>query len=102
MRTGLYTVFDKVAGLVIGGVQLHRHEASAVRAFTDVCTMSGSIVSQHPSDFALVRLGWLVDADTPTMPTLEEDTAVVLDGETWSAAMYKAAGEPLGPDSDGR
>lgn len=88
-RTGIYAVRDTVADLIIGGLQIHRAEASAIRTFGDAATMQGSVVQMHPADFELVRLGWLLEDNQ----TLEPDFAVVLTGARWLAAQAPAEQE---------
>lgn len=61
-RVGIYTVYDRVAEDVVGGMlQLHKHEAVAVRSFTDIVSDKRTQMAQHPKDFDLVRLGFLED-----------------------------------------
>lgn len=83
MRNGtLYAVLDTVADLIIGGIQIHRHEASAIRTFGDVATMPNSVVAAHPGDFILVRLGHLDDSNM-----LVPDHSVVMTGAQWLATQ---------------
>lgn len=86
MRSTLYAVLDLVADNIIGGIQLHRHEAAAIRTFGDIASAENSLVHMHPTDFALVRLGHLTDTHE-----LEPDYAVVLTGVQWLAAQQPQA-----------
>nr|QXN72830.1 MAG: hypothetical protein [Microvirus sp.] len=84
----LYAVRDTVAQLLVGGIQLHRHEAAAIRTFGDIATMKGSVVQMHPTDFELVRLGHL-DDDNQLVP----DFAVIMTGAAWLATQAPATDE---------
>lgn len=61
MKTGIYVIFDSAARDILGGLQLHRHDAVAVRSFTDVATMRDSRIAAHPDDYALMKIGDLAD-----------------------------------------
>lgn len=82
-RKGIYTIVDTLAKAQVGPIQLFRHEAPAVRFFSDVAGMQDSQVNLHPSDYALVRLGWLEDETLEITPEM----AVIIDGQTWAAAQ---------------
>lgn len=86
MKTALYCILDLVADQLIGQVQLHRHEAAAIRTFGDIAALPDSLVRLHPADFALVRLGYLGD-DHQLLP----DYAVVITGAQWVAAQQPQA-----------
>lgn len=81
----LFAVLDTVADTIIGGVQLHKHEASAIRSFGDIASMPNSIVALHPADFSLLRLGHLT-ADNQLVP----DYAVILTGAQWLATQQRS------------
>lgn len=85
MKIGIYVVYDLVAQTIIGGLQLHKHDAPAIRTFVDAATTQGSIVQQHVEDFELRRLGFITE-DTK----LEEDPATILTGSQWLATQPKA------------
>lgn len=57
MRNGLYQVFDKVSGLVLGPIMAFGHDAPAVRMFTDALRDPGSGLSKHPDDYVLLQIG---------------------------------------------
>lgn len=88
VRAGLYAIIDLLAEDVVGIIQQHRHEATAVRFFSDVASQEGTVVAKHVNDHALVRLGYISEA-----LTLIPDYAVVITGATWAAA--RAASQQL-------
>lgn len=77
-RRGIYGILDKLAQEIIGGLQLHYHEAPAIRAFDDIGRMPDSMIGRHPQDFDLIRLGWLT-----LESTIEPEYKVVLSGTQW-------------------
>lgn len=83
-KTGIYAIVDKVADNIIGGLQLHRHDAPAVRVFLDAARTTGTLVNQHTGDFMLVRLGYL-----NLQNQIEEDYAIILEGETLATTQEK-------------
>lgn len=54
----LYAVIDSVTDTIIGGIQLHLNDQSAIRTLYDVA-MGDTMVHKHPLDFDLWRLGAL-------------------------------------------
>lgn len=85
-HAGIYAIYDKVAGQILGGLHFHKHEAAAIRFFSDVAAMANSQVGQHPADFELVKLGWI----TVDNKTIVPDYSLVLSGEKWAAAQAPA------------
>lgn len=77
----IYAVEDTVADQLIGTLTVHKHESAAIRFFTDIATMQGSIIAQHPHDFRLIRLGYITHNRE-----LVAERSVVLEGEAWAAA----------------
>ena len=86
-RPALYAVRDLVAGMIVGVIQLHRHEAAAIRTFGDIASMPDSLVRLHPADFDLIRLGYLGDDQQ-----IEPDFAVVITGAQWAATQQPQEG----------
>lgn len=80
---GIYAIFDTVAGQVLGGLYFHKHEAAAIRFFSDVAMMDKSQVGQHPGDYELIRLGWIAQDNK----TIVADYVMVLSGAKWAAAQ---------------
>lgn len=54
----LYAIIDSVTNSIIGGVQLHMNNASAIRTLYDVAT-GDTMLNKHPLDFDLWLLGAL-------------------------------------------
>lgn len=79
-RSGLYAVYDTVADMIIGGLQVFRHDAAAVRFFNDVASIENSMVGKHPADFQLLRLGWMDDSGG-----IDAERDVLMEGAQWAA-----------------
>lgn len=79
---GIYALLDLAAGHIVGVLQIFRHEAAAVRFFSDLANMEQSMVRQHPEDFNLIRLGFLTLDNT-----LAPEYSVVITGRAWAAAQ---------------
>lgn len=85
-QRGLYAIIDALTSEIVGGalgIIIHKHEAAAIRGFGDAAAQQGSIISTHPRDHALVRLGYLQDGTNELLP----DYQVVITGEQWLAAQ---------------
>lgn len=82
---GLYVIYDKVSQQILGPVALHKHDAAAIRSFTDVASLQNSIVGKHPHDFELCRLGYLTHS-----AHIEGTHAVILTGEQWLNSQQAA------------
>lgn len=61
----IYAILDITADAIVGGLQLHSHEAAAVRMFRDVAAAEGTMIHNHPEEFKLLCLGQLEDRDEP-------------------------------------
>lgn len=56
----IYGIYDNKAEEFPGRfLHVHRHEATAMRDFTELCTDPNTAMAKHPDDFDLVRLGYL-------------------------------------------
>lgn len=94
--TGIYTVYDKAAGMVIGGLHMHKHDAAAIRMFDDAARDERGMIGKHVTDFELVKVGEvkddgsilleLVDAEAEeTSPLMYRGKRVVImDGLQWA------------------
>lgn len=78
MRTGIYAILDTAADMYIGGLHLHKHEASAVRMFNDIAMLPDTIIGKHPEDFELIQLGHLEDDNKMSVEHM-----LVLTGKQW-------------------
>lgn len=94
MQKGIYAILDKVAQDIIGVLITVRHEAVAIRTFSDAAHAQGSRIPIAPKEYELVRLGYLHDATMELIP----DYAVIITGEQWLAAQQ----QPAGPTSEQR
>lgn len=92
-RAGLYTVLDIISRQLIGGIQLHRHPAAAVRMFTDALKDPKTILAAHPEDFELILVGYMSDDDQ----TIEPMNAVVLEGRAWAMSQTPPEETPNTP-----
>lgn len=84
MRTGIYAIYDNLAKAILGGLHLYKHDAAAIRFFSDIATTANTQINKHPSDFDLVRLGFL-ENEVELTPLHE----VILTGANWLAAQQK-------------
>jgi len=83
---GVYAIVDRVAGDIFGGLQLHFHDASAIRAFRDLMALPNSPIGRNPKDYELHYVGlagWDDDGD----PMFTGGHELVITGTT-------LAGEP--------
>lgn len=79
---GVYAVIDNITKEILGGLHLHKHEAAAIRFFTDVATLPNSMIAQHPNDYALWRLGYIT-----LEQTLEAHHELIITGGTLAATQ---------------
>lgn len=56
----LYALIDNITNTLMGGVQVHLNNASAIRTVYDIAT-ADTLVNKHPLDFDLYLLGSLGD-----------------------------------------
>lgn len=61
---GMYCVMDKVATQVYPFIQLFPTDGAAVRNMRDVVNSSGNAVSDSPSDYSLLCVGFMRDDGT--------------------------------------
>lgn len=78
----IYAILDLVANDIIGGLHIHRHEAAAIRFFSDIANMPDSNINRHPADFQLVQLGHLNEKHQ-----IVENYKLVITGAQWAAAQ---------------
>lgn len=90
MKIGIYAILDNKAEMLIGGLQLHKAQASAIRSFTDIALDPKTLINRHPEDFELIELGFLTDNNT-IHPN--DDYNVVITGAAWAAAMKERVEE---------
>lgn len=85
MNAKIYAIRDTVAESIIGGLQLHKHDAAAVRTFGDIAADPQTQLHRHVADFELVCLGRLNGLDE-----IEADYTVIITGAQWAAAQKPA------------
>ena len=68
MKRKVFSLFDVVAK-VYGPPMLFVHEGEALRSFEDIVKNSQTLVSKHPADFRLYRLGEFDDVSGETIVT---------------------------------
>lgn len=85
MRTGIYCLYDTLAEQVIGGLQLHKAEAAAVRVFDDLARDPQTGVGRHTKDYNLLFLGWLEEDNCITSPDQDHESTIVITGKQWLA-----------------
>lgn len=81
-QMAVYAILDTIADQLIGGLVHYKHDAAAVRFFSDVAAMKESLIAKHPQDFDLIRLGYITHHHE-----MEPNNAVILKGSMWAAAQ---------------
>lgn len=77
----LYQVMDRVAQQPMGPLFASRHDAAAIRMFTDGLKDERTSLHQHPEDYALVHVGYQ-ETTSGKVEGLEEPR-LVLSGKQW-------------------
>lgn len=88
----LYAVRDRVAGMCIGGVYVHRNDTAAIRMFSDIASDKQSMIAQHPHDFELLYVAKF--DDDSGLCIAEERPLLVMSGESWVAAQTPDVSAP--------
>lgn len=88
-NTAIYAIVDTLAESIIGGLHTFKHDAAAVRFFSDVASQPDTIIAKHLNDHQLVCLGTL---DESTATIVNTETRVVLTGSAW---FLSRAEEPI-------
>jgi len=86
--TSLYAIRDTMSGQLLGGVQVFKHDAPAVRFFGDICADQQTMIARHPNDHELICLGHL-DDDTHQLTALTPPITIIT-GKAWLAAQQPA------------
>lgn len=84
----LYAIIDTKAKAIIGGAQLFRHHAVAIRYFGDVASVENSAVARHPEDYELHQLAVLDDDNR-----LTAKHEIIMTGHDWHRASNGARTE---------
>lgn len=88
-KKGIYAIYDLKAEDIIGILQVHGHEAVAIRTFKDIATAERSMVQTHPEDYNLIQLGFLDSGDSSNMPHIIPAYQLVITGAALMAALNK-------------
>ena len=78
----LIAIVDRLAGDIVGPIQLFPHDAPAIRMFSDVCLDNRTAIAQHVEDHELVSLGQIDDSQIVT-----PNRRVIITGAQWKAAQ---------------
>lgn len=95
----IYAIRDVVAGALIGTLMVFRHDAAAIREFSEACANPESL-GRRAQDYVLLVLAQIDDSGAVSHWTPPEDSStafmpqVVLTGAAWLAAQ-KPSGEQL-------
>lgn len=91
----IYTVVDHVAREMVGGLQVHRHEATAMRSFVDAVLHPDSRLRLHPEDYSLSLIGYLIiqETDNGLLITVENKQQQVITAATILAAQQRTPNE---------
>lgn len=78
----IIAIIDTVATDIAGPIQLVRHEAPAIRFFSDVALDPQTMIHKHVEDYELWQLGILNDDFT-----IEPTQRPIITGRAWKAAQ---------------
>lgn len=88
MNHNLYAIWDNKAEELVGGgnaVYAFKHDAAAVRFFTDVAANPDSVVHKHPEDYDLFTFGSMNGREL-----VAEPSRTIITGAAWAAAQNGA------------
>lgn len=94
----VYAIIDTKAD-ELGPLMTFRHEAAAIRAFTDLARSEKTAIAQHPEDYALLCLGTVREEANDKLNqeahTLDGyvRAITVITGSQWLAANTKPTQE---------
>lgn len=91
-NTAIYAIVDTLAESIIGGLHMFKHDAAAVRFFSDVASQPDTIIAKHLNDHQLVCLGTLDESTCQLTVTDITHPRVVLTGSAW---FLSRAEEPI-------
>lgn len=80
----IYAIYDIIAEMILGDhLQTFRHDAAAIRFFSDVAKQEGTMVRQHTADFRLITIAELHDnaQEIEVVPNFR----IILEGKQWLA-----------------
>lgn len=83
MLQNLYAIRDRLAESIVGPVNVMVHDAQAVRMFRDVMSAGNNMISSHPQDHDLLRIGIL----DMTTGDITPENVVVITGASLAASL---------------
>lgn len=91
MLQNLYAIRDRLAESLVGPISPMVHDAQAVRMFRDVMAAGNNMISSHPHDHDLMRLGVIDFTTGEITPQIE----VVMTGLALAASLQNSEAQPL-------
>lgn len=88
--SALYCIYDTVAASITGPVWTMKHDAVAIRNFSDIASQKNTGVAQHPRDYSLVCLGYLDEETRELTP----DNRIVITGGQWLDMQQQQEASP--------
>lgn len=79
----IYAIIDTLADTLVGQLFIFRHDAPAIRFFSDLISDPQTAIARHPKDHKLVCLGGLTDTNT----FVAFDAEDIITGEQWLASQ---------------
>ncbi|WNK13916.1 MAG: nonstructural protein [Microvirus sp.] len=84
----IYAIRDTLAQALVGGLHLFKHDAAAVRFFTDVISDAQTMLHRHPNDHELICLGEVCDSGKDmSVDGFVGGPVVVITGSAWVASQ---------------
>lgn len=87
--TRIYAIRDILAAAIVGPLQTFKHDAVAVRFFSDVASQPGTSINQHIEQHELLCVGHLDDESGELFPAdaKQPGPVVIITGAAWKAAQ---------------
>lgn len=85
--TNLYAIYDNKAETIIGPVISEKHDAAAIRTYTDLLREPKVSLSQHPADYDLIGLGSIHNIAGEI--AINPQTRLILSGAQWLATQNR-------------
>lgn len=85
----VYSIYDVVAGLIVGPLMLVNRDGPAIREFYGALADPQSSLSKHPGDYNLLCLGDI--SDVGDLSPMVGGPCVVATGVSWVEVQQRAA-----------
>lgn len=85
MKQTIYAIYDNKAEDFIGAPQAlvtFKHDAAAIRFFTDLALDKNTVLARHPEDYELIALATMENTGIELLPA-----RTVITGAAWAAAQ---------------